>query len=501
MVSLQQLMDRGVFVDPELEGQDIDEELLQKAVDVHGDDLLVIDRELLENLKIPQEKEGSYSPSKEESPVKVIWSYEQPSKKRSYDDFVKAQQWRFREMEKLLKTRQELSMTTSLIRIRGKKDREHVSTIAMVMEKSETHNGNFILTVEDFSGQLKVLIGKKDPELYAIGKDLQLDEIIGITGSGAGEIIFADGIIFPDVPLTKELRKSPEDEYVVFIGDPHFGSKVFLKEDYERMLLWLNGKVGNEEQRAIASKVKYVFFSGDLIEGVGIYPGQEHDLAIPDIKSQYEEVARYMRQVPDRMHKIVFTGNHDAGRLAEPQEPLMRAYAEPLYDIPNTTIVSNPAMVNIGSTEDFPGFDCLLYHGGSFIYYADNIPSIRSAGGQKRVDLIMQYLLQRRHLAPTHNAALTIPTTDRDWLFIDRVPDIFITGHIHRVSSSIYRNVSCINAGCWTETTEDQVKRGLEPQPAKLVIMHLKTRKTKVMNFARKERGPVSRGSDAKVKE
>lgn len=496
MVSLQELLEQGVFFDPELEGHEIDPTLLDRAVEKYGDDLLVIDKRLLDALA----KEQEQPPQADEMPsLNIIWSYEQPAEKRSYDDFVKALQWRFKEMERILKSRQELSMTTSLIRIRGKKEREQVATIAMVMEKSETANNNFILTVEDFSSNLKVLITQKNPELYAVAKDIQLDEIIGITGMGAGDIIFADNIIFPDVPLTKELRKSPNDEYAVFIGDPHFGSKVFLKDDYERMLLWLHGKVGNDEQRAIARKVKYVFFSGDLIEGVGIYPGQEHDLAIMDIRDQYVEAARYIDQVPKHMRAIIFTGNHDAGRLSEPQEPLMREYAQPLYDIPNVTIVSNPAMVNIGATKTFPGFDCLLYHGGSFIYYADNIPSIRAAGGQKRVDLIMKYLLQRRHLAPTHNAALTIPTTDRDWLFIDRVPDLFITGHIHRVSVSEYRGVTCVNAGCWTETTEDQVKRGLEPQPSKMVVMSLKTRQTKVMNFSKKHPAPVSRGSDTKV--
>ena len=80
--------------------------------------------------------------------------------------------------------------------------------------------------------------------------------------------------------------------------------------------------------------------------------------------------------------------------------------------------ISNPSLITIDASATFPGFDCLLYHGGSFIYYADMIPSIRVAGGQKRVDLVMKFLLQRRHLAPTHNAAPTIPTSDRDWLLI-----------------------------------------------------------------------------------
>ncbi len=490
MVTTQELLDQGVLIDPELVKQGIPQEQLDAAVREHGDDLLVVDQELLDNLqtvKKPKEEGGN---------VEVVWSYEEKPRKRTYDHFVKALQIRYRAIERMLKQRQELSTTTSVSRIQAKKDRERVSFIAMVVEKNETANKNYIFTVEDMSGQIKVLVTQKDKDLFELAKDVQLDEVIGITGMGAGEIVFADQLLYPDIPLTKELKKAPKEEYAIFIGDPHFGSKVFLKEDFERMLLWLNGKTGNEEQKRIASKVKYVVFTGDLVEGVGVYPGQEHDLEIEDITEQYEECVRWLKRIPEHMQIIIYTGNHDAGRLSEPQEPLLKEFAQPLYDLPNTTIVSNPGMVNIAATDSFPGLDCLLYHGGSLIYYADNIPSVRAAGGQKRVDLIMKYLLQRRHLAPTHNAAMTIPTTDKDWLLIDKVPDLFITGHIHRPSVSTYRNVTCINSGCWTETTEDQVKRGLEPQPAKLPILNLKTRQAKVMNFKKEPSKAISRGSD-----
>lgn len=491
MVSVQQLAKQGVFFDPDVDTTALDEGVLDRVVERYGEDLMVIDNTMLQACVQPAVQQPSAA-----GQVKVVWSYDQEPRKRSYDDFVKSLQLRYREIERLLKGRQELASTTSLARIRAKRDRETVACIGMVVDKSETANGNMLFTIEDFTAQIRVLVTEKKWELFDLAKEVQFDEVIGIIGSGSGEIIFADAIIIPDVPLTKELRKSPLDEYAIFVGDPHFGSNVFLKDDFLRFVEWINGRVGSDEQRLIASKVRYVFITGDLIEGVGVYPGQEHDLAIVDITQQYEEAARYLSLIPQDKQLVLFTGNHDAGRLSEPQEPLLRPYAQALYDLPNTTIVSNPAVVNIGATESFPGLDCLLYHGGSFIYYADSIPHIRSAGGQKRADLIMKYLLQRRHLAPTHNAAMTIPTTDRDWLLIDRVPDLFVSGHIHRVSVSSYRNVTCINAGCWTETTEDQVKRGLEPQPSKLIMLNLKTRAAKVMNF-KKERKVIMRGSDA----
>jgi DNA polymerase II small subunit len=146
-------------------------------------------------------------------------------------------------------------------------------------------------------------------------------------------------------------------------------------------------------------------------------------------------------------------------------------------------MVSNPAYISIDVTDEFSGIDVLLYHGGSLIYYSDAIPSIRSKGGQKLVDDIMIYLLKRRHLAPSHGSTLYVPDTYEDPLLIDPVPDIFATGHIHRAQSKTYRNVTCINCSGWGAITENQEKRGLEPQPGRVIAISLKTREVKFMNF------------------
>ena len=152
-------------------------------------------------------------------------------------------------------------------------------------------------------------------------------------------------------------------------------------------------------------------------------------------------------------------------------------------ELPNVTMVSNPAYVNIHKTESFPGFDVLLYHGFSFIYYADAVESIRSNGGQKRSDLIMKFLLQRRHLAPTHTSTLYLPDSQKDSLVIDRIPDFFASGHIHRVSAANYRNITMVNSSSWLEMTEYQEKVGLFPQPGRAVLVNLQTRKVKILKF------------------
>ncbi|MBI5880967.1 hypothetical protein HZB90_02450, partial [archaeon] len=165
------------------------------------------------------------------------------------------------------------------------------------------------------------------------------------------------------------------------------------------------------------------------------------------------------------------------------QPTLYRDFAEPVWQLPNITMVSNPAVVNINSSKEFPGFDVLLYHGFSFPYYADNVESIRNNGGQQRVDLIMKFLLQRRHLAPTHKSNLYLPDPQKDNLVIDKIPDFFASGHIHRVSATSYRNVTLLSCSCWLEKTEYQEKRGLSPQPGRAILVNLQTRKVKIMNF------------------
>ncbi|NQU98385.1 metallophosphoesterase [Candidatus Woesearchaeota archaeon] len=436
-----------------------------------------------EKKKFVSEKETVNVDEKSSAKVKVLYSYDKKSKKRVVNDFVQFFNHRFKSLERIIRQRPEMQGLISLNKLRLKSEKDNVSIIGMIKEKNITKNNNVILKVEDLSGQMTVLIHKNNVELHEIAKDLVLDEVIGVVGVLGKDIIFANNLVFPEISLNKELKKGPTETYAVFISDLHFGSKVFLKKEFEKFIFWLNGEIGTEEQRNMAKKTKYIFLTGDLVEGVGIYPSQEEDLEIKDIKDQYKELAKHLLKIKGDRKLIITPGNHDAGRIAEPQPPMYNDFAEAIWKIPNTIIVSNPALVNIDASKDFSGLDILLYHGFSLIYYANNVVSLRNAGGQKRVDLIMKFLLQRRHLAPTHESNLYIPDAEEDPLVISTVPDVFVTGHIHRATASQYRNVTILNTSCWDKITEDQEKRGLEPQPARAFVLNIQTRKVKLINF------------------
>ncbi len=481
---INSLIEKGILVSPELMEKEIDESLIKEITEFFGDSLDYLDEEIIENYKKKKER----GEQKEIQPVEIIQSYTNPPKKRTYQDFVSVFNQRYENIAAMLRTRRELAGTTTISRIKNNSN-DRASIIGMIQDKNYTKNQAIIITLEDPTGHATAIIRKDEnnKELYNTANDLALDEVIGVTGKTSGNAVFIDSIIFPDVPLNKEVKRQKEEEYLVCLGDTHFGSKVFLEKEFQKFIDWINLRVGSEEQKSVAKKVKYLVLTGDIVEGVGVYPSQEDDLEIKDITKQYEEAAKWINQIPSHIKIIITTGNHDAGRLSEPQEPPPKEFAGAVHKIPNVTMISNPSYVNIGKTKDFPGFDLLLYHGGSLIYYADNIPSIRSAGGQKRPDLIMKFLLQRRHLAPTHGSTLYLPDAEKDYLMIDLVPDFLITGHIHRSSVSDYRGVMMINASCWTETTDDQIKRGLEPLPARVTIINLKTMQPKIMNYLSKE--------------
>jgi DNA polymerase II small subunit len=423
----------------------------------------------------------------EQHRARLQFNYTEKSHKRTVADFVGHFNSRFKDIEKILRVRQELQGLTSISRILSKKEKEKVSLIGIVYDKATTKNGNTILTIEDPTGVIKVVVSKNKEELNNLVQEIQLDEIIGIIGTYDG-IVFVNNILIPDIPLTKELKKSSEEGYFVVIADPQLGNKLFLEKEFEKLISWINGEVGSDIQKDIASKIKYLFIVGDLVDGVGIYPDQEYDLKIIDITDQYIAFANYLKKMP-KIPIFVCPGNHDVGRISEPQPGFKDEYSKAVWSIPNVIPVSNPSIINIYARpeQNFEGFDVLLYHGYSFFYYFGHVPNIRQKGGPKRSDLVMKYLLQRRHLAPTHASSLYIPDPKKDPLVLDKIPDFFFTGHVHRATVNNYRNITCINASCWVSKSDEQERRGIEPQPARAFIINMQTREVKVMNFLSKE--------------
>ncbi len=439
--------------------------------------------ELLDEIKKPEDFIEVEQEVDKTSNIIILDSYEEESKRREVQNFVSYFRNRYETLTNILRNRQELSGVISISKILNKNNKESVSLIGLVNDKALTKNGNFLLTLEDLSGSINVLINKDNKDLFELASDLVLDEVIGITGFVGEKIVFVNNILLPDIPVSNELKKSPDEVYAAFISDLHVGSSMFLPESFAKFIKWIKGEMGSFVQKNIAKKTKYLFVLGDLVDGVGIYPEQDKELDVKDVFQQYELCADLLKEIPKNIKIIICPGNHDALRISEPQPVLSKKFARSLWNMPNVTMVSNPSFVNIHSSKDFPGFNVLLYHGYSFDYYVYTIESIRNKGGYDRADLIMKLLLQKRHLAPSHTSTLYVPDTEKDPLVIHKVPDLFVTGHIHKAAVSNYRNITMICGSCWQGKTTFQEKVGHNPEPARVPVVNLQTRQVKMMRF------------------
>ena len=429
------------------------------------------------------DKEFSDDGGAEEGGLVILQNYKDRDKKREVSDFVGDLRARYNALKEMLVSRQELRDVVSINRVLNRAERGNVAVIGMVKDKRETKKGNILLCLEDLSGEINVVVNKTRNELYELANDIVLDEVIGVNGVNGEGIIFANNVVLPEVPISNELKKLDKEEYIVFTSDIHTGSKMFFEENFLKFISWINGESGNEEQKKIAKNVKYLFLVGDLVEGIGVYPEQDKDLVILDIYEQYDHLARLLSGVRKDLKIIATGGNHDALRLSEPQPAIDKNLAKALYELENITMLTNPSLVNICSSKNFQGFNVLIYHGNSFPYYAENVNSIRKAGRLDRADLIMKFLLQRRHLAPSHGSTLYVPDNEKDNLVIERIPDFFVSGHIHKTQALNYRGVTMIGCGCWTGQTENQEKRGIVPDPNRVTLVNLQTREVRILNF------------------
>ena len=182
-------------------------------------------------------------------------------------------------------------------------------------------------------------------------------------------------------------KRAKDPVLAMFLSDMHVGSKAFLAKEWRSFIKWLNGHI--DAQRNLASGIKYIVISGDLVDGIGIYPGQEEELEIKDIYAQYEEVARQLSDIPSHINLILLPGNHDAVRPAEPQ-PTFPSEITKLFT-KNCTFVGNPCAFTLH------GVEILAYHGRSM---DDIIPAMKLKYDEPAE--VMKWMLNMRHLAPIY---------------------------------------------------------------------------------------------------
>ncbi len=386
------------------------------------------------------------------------------------EDFKRYFNDRFERLSSIIKERGNSRGSTSIRRLKegGGRDRNgEAKVIGMVRDIHNTRNGNKIMTIEDDTDKIRGFISQ---DSQADNKRLLEDEVVLAIGSvwekkkNYDQTFAIKDIVRPGVPKIGNEDNPDFPGKIAFIGDVHVGSDEFLESSWDRFVSWMNS---NRE----AEEINYLVIMGDIVEGIGVYPNQEEELTIIDINEQYKKAADMLSDLPEGLEVIAIPGNHDVVRNAEPQPALPEETRALFPD--NIRFTGNPSLVEI------EGLKLLLYHGSSINDLSDIHPDVTS----DRPITAMKEMLKRRHLVPVYGKKTGIAPEEEDHLVIDEVPDIFVTGHIHRTEVDQYHGTILVNSSAWQGQTEYQKMRDIQPDPGKVVVVDPSENKVSIQTF------------------
>lgn len=389
-------------------------------------------------------------------------------------DFSRYFHDRLKRLRDIIKTKPEMMHAIPISRAISKSG--EIATIGIVTSVRAGEKGTSF-EIEDEDSTLNVFISKtRDPRLIKDVGTILNDEVIGVIGNirpgrgGRGPSLYPKSIVRPPLPFRHNPSYANQDVSVAFVSDLHIGSTTFLKTEWKRALAFFTGK--NHETREVASRIKYLVFTGDVVDGIGVYPGHDEDLDITDLFLQYEAIAEDLNLLPDHMKVIMAPGNHDGVRKAEPQ-PSFPDDIQKLFDPGRVIFTGNPITITLH------GVSFLTYHGGGM---DDIIPAIPGLTYENPIGA-MREMMKRRHLVPIYGGKTPLAPEHHDYHLMDQIPDVFVTGHVHTTQIESFHNVLMINASCWMAQTAYQKMRDFVPDPAKLPIVRLDTLKPTLVQF------------------
>jgi DNA polymerase II small subunit len=346
---------------------------------------------------------------------------------------------------------------------------ESLFIAGLIMEKKIKKN-SYNLTIDDQSGLLEAFAYDEDLKKQISSLILDQMVMIELENNSKRKNHIIKKIFSLDVP-DRIPNRSHSEVYSVLISDLHIGSKFFMEDEFQMFLNWLNG---NEENKDIVSKIKYICICGDLIDGIGIFPHQDRELFEKDSFSQMEHATNLLAKIPKHIKVFMIPGNHDLGRRALPQPAIPRKYADKIYSLNNITMLGNPCMINM------EGVKTLMFHGQSL---DDTIATIPGLSYSKPAEA-MKILLKSRHLSPIYGQRTPIAPELEDMMVIEDVPDIFHSGHVHVIDVDSYKGTLVVNSGAWQTQTPFQRAMGITPTPGIAIVVNLATLRPYQINFA-----------------
>jgi DNA polymerase II small subunit len=372
---------------------------------------------------------------------------------------------RFAKLKQIMSNRPESKKVREIASVKSiTKTDDELFVWGLVSDRKSDRNITKI-TLEDPTGSVEVVVFEGD--LKDAADTLLMDQfamlrIIPAKNGG----FFAKEILLPDIP-EHATNRSKTETYAVFLSDLHVGSKFFMEEELLEFINWISSA------DPIARKIRFVVVGGDLIDGVGVFPGQEKILNQTTTEEQLQKTFEVLDKIPKHIKVFLISGNHDAGRKALPQPAIPKIYNSELWDRENFFMLGNPSMISLN------GVKVLMYHGQSI----DDVVRTTPGVSYDKPAAVMRHFLKARHMSPIYGSRTPIAPETEDMMVIDDVPDIFHSGHVHFVGLDLYKGVLIINSGAWQRQTDFQESVGITPTPGMAIIVNLQTMKVFQKDF------------------
>lgn len=314
---------------------------------------------------------------KEKPKMEILKTFPQEQKKVTTEKAIQFFIDRYEKIKKILNGRMDLVNLVSINKISPKSKK--FSVIAMVKEKiSDTSS----IVVEDLTGELVVKFQEKVSDTL---KEIVLDEVVGLVCESGSEGIEVSNVVWPDLPLRRDISKTKEDIFCLFISDLHMTNPQFKRESYEKFFNWVN---------QTNYKNFYIFVLGG-------------------VSSKKEDLEDFFPRLPKNSEKVFLRSDDDP-------------------DFQEGVNIINPSMIRI------EGITLMLCHGKFIEKYSNMWPELPA-------EKIMLNLLRKRHLNPTFDSNTKI--FDQDFFVIDTVPDIFVSGYFHNPGILNYKGTTIISNG------------------------------------------------------
>ncbi len=349
--------------------------------------------------------------------------------------------------------------------------------IGMVQDTRVLHTDKFVIQLENpESNILTRCVMVQDSESFPEYRDILRDAVVGIEGVlpknyQGGEItaFWGRDVIRPSFNPIK-FKPTTASSKILFISDIHFGSNNFIRSIFAKLIQFLSLRKLTPQNEELASKINLLMIVGDLIEGIGLFPDQKDEILYHSLQSQYEGLSILLQEIPKDVEIIIIPGEHDATQIPNPQPAIDRQIGKNLLALPNLRNHGNPLRLTIEDTT------ILALHGQGHEILFEKHFDVDPIRGIKD-------LLEYRHLFPEYGSFNPITPFKKDYLVIDEIPNVLVSGHFHQAHFEEYKGVKILTCGSFQREKDKKNKDIINASLGRFPILDTQTGQVEIIDL------------------